>query len=674
MNKKINKLLSLMLSVILVLSISPAVFAEGSTPTDMKVDVYTGTADIAQGTLPESSAKTEITLTPEEGKYSFNIAAVKNELPQSNSLLSGWKLWSTDNTGSAAAFEEYALSALLTADELTNSETGFNKILEPVRGSVCEITEQPTVAKPTVTVSNASQASFAWWTATVAETVVTPTAAIDGQTTATLTQTPEENKSYVCKITWTGDAGDTVELTSAPVTYSNVTITFDSNGGTGTMNPATVLSGTKYELPECDFTAPENKVFTGWTIDGTVYAPEDEVTVCENTTVSASWAEKVATPSISPTVTTIYSTTTISISCATSGAEIYYTVDNSTPTTASTKYTGAFLAKQNPTTVKAIAVKAGMADSEIASKQYVVNVYTSLGGGSISSGGGYGGTSTSSYTVKFDTNGGLTIASQYVKKNGYATEPENPTKYGYRFKGWYTDKGLTKAYDFDTKVTSSFTLYAKWESENSTPADTNNNGNTAIGSNNSNNSNNSSIFADVANDSWYAEAVKYAFEEGLINGMSETEFGPAVPLNRAMLVTVLYRADGSPSNAGTSAFADVESGAYYANAVAWAAQNNIVNGMSEGEFAPTLLITREQFATILYRYAIFKGYISADTAFAEVSAPDSSSVSEYAKQAIAYCIESGIITGYEDQTIAPKGNTTRAEAAAMLRRFMEASK
>ncbi len=491
-----------------------------------------------------------------------------------------------------------------------------------------------------------------------------------GESIATGAELPEnliEAGTFACEATWTGEAETPVVLISDPVTFEEVTITFDANGGEGEMDDVTVLTGTKYELPKCKFEAPEDMFFDGWTVaataaednsnesastEETVYDVGDKITVAENITVSAVWTdelEKVKTPVISPSTSEIFNTTEITITCGTEDAIIYYTVNGSDPTTSSAKYTKGFLAARTPTTIKAIAVKEGMEDSEIATRQYIVR---SISTGGVSGGGigGYGGGSSSSYTIKFDTNGGLSIANQYVKKNGYVTEPENPTKYGYTFEGWYADKELTVPYDFEEKVTKSFTLYAKWSGGEETDP-----------------------FDDVSKGDWFYEAVIYAYENGLINGMSDNEYGPAVPLNRAMLVTILYRAEGSPAVSGVTNFIDIEPGSYYENAVMWAEENSIVNGMTETEFGPTLLITREQFATILYRYADYKGYLDETAASVGIIAPDADSISDWALEAMSYCVEKKIINGYEDGTIKPKGNTTRAEAAAMLQRFIEAN-
>ncbi|MBO5179773.1 MAG: S-layer homology domain-containing protein, partial [Clostridia bacterium] len=179
-------------------------------------------------------------------------------------------------------------------------------------------------------------------------------------------------------------------------------------------------------------------------------------------------------------------------------------------------------------------------------------------------------------------------------------------------------------------------------------------------------------FIDVTEDDWFYEAVKYANENKLFNGVSSTEFGPNVSMTRAMLVTVLYRLEGEPATNRSIPFADVDMSMYYANAVIWAKQNNIVNGVDENNFAPDREITREQLVTILYRFAQYKGKdVSVGENTNILSYDDVSQVSEYAIPAMQWACGSGIITGRTTATIAPKGTATRAEVATMLMRFVK---
>lgn len=175
-------------------------------------------------------------------------------------------------------------------------------------------------------------------------------------------------------------------------------------------------------------------------------------------------------------------------------------------------------------------------------------------------------------------------------------------------------------------------------------------------------------FFDVKESDWFYAAVRYANENGLFGGVSETEFAPNMHVTRGMTVTVLYRAEGEPE-AGSSAFADVEASAYYADAAAWAEANGIVKGYTETEFGPNDDITREQMAAIMHRYAEYKGVTGiADGDLSVFS--DAGSISDWAEADMRWAVGAGIING-RSETIDPLGSATRAETAAILQRFLE---
>lgn len=177
-------------------------------------------------------------------------------------------------------------------------------------------------------------------------------------------------------------------------------------------------------------------------------------------------------------------------------------------------------------------------------------------------------------------------------------------------------------------------------------------------------------FADVAADAWYADAVQYVYENGMMSGTSETTFSPDLTTTRGMIVTILYRLENEPTVTGTTAFTDVAADQYYANAVAWAAQNGIVSGTTATTFAPNNAITREQMAAILYRYAQFKGYDVSVKADLSVYT-DAAQVSTYATDAMAWANGAQLITGTSQAMQTPASNATRAQVATILMRFCE---
>lgn len=170
-------------------------------------------------------------------------------------------------------------------------------------------------------------------------------------------------------------------------------------------------------------------------------------------------------------------------------------------------------------------------------------------------------------------------------------------------------------------------------------------------------------FADVAEDAWYAEAVAYCRANGLMSGTSPTAFSPDEPTSRAMVVTVLHRAAGSPAAEGDELFTDVPEGAWYTDAVRWAAAQGIVGEYSDGRFGPGDPVTREQLAAILWRR---KGSPAAGSAQAFA---DQALIAGYAAGAVAWARETGIVGGKEGDRFDPQGRATRAETAAILQRY-----
>ena len=176
-------------------------------------------------------------------------------------------------------------------------------------------------------------------------------------------------------------------------------------------------------------------------------------------------------------------------------------------------------------------------------------------------------------------------------------------------------------------------------------------------------------FNDVSANDWFASAVDYVTGKGMMNGTADNTFSPKAHTTRGMVVTVLYRLENQPSTSAAS-FTDVTSGAYYANAVAWANANGIVSGYGSGKFGPNDKVTREQLAAILYRYAQYKKY-DVSGANSLDGYTDAQSVSSYAVPALQWANAAGVVTGKSGNKLDPKGNATRAEVAAMLMRFCE---
>lgn len=253
--------------------------------------------------------------------------------------------------------------------------------------------------------------------------------------------------------------------------------------------------------------------------------------------------------------------------------------------------------------------------------------------------GGSGGGVASSFTIKFETNGGSKVDDVKVENGKSLAEPAAPTKNGFTFDGWYTDKELTKKYDFSQKVTKSFTLYAKWiEGEFKNP------------------------FVDVNEGDWFYDAVMFVLKKGITKGVSETEYAPQGKVTRAQFITMLCRAYEIEEMTGEN-FADCGN-TWYTGYLAAAKQLGISNGVGDNMFAPEKEITREEMVTLIYNYLKSINKVTEETA--ELSFADSDNVSEWAKTAVAYAAKNGIVNGKGNNIFDPQGTATRAELAQIF--------
>ena len=173
-------------------------------------------------------------------------------------------------------------------------------------------------------------------------------------------------------------------------------------------------------------------------------------------------------------------------------------------------------------------------------------------------------------------------------------------------------------------------------------------------------------FNDVAYKSWYYDAVKFVYDKGIMDGVSYYKFAPDATITRGMVVTMLWRMAGEPYEAAAG-FTDVAAGRYYTTAVAWAAKNGIVEGMTATTFAPDQAITREQLASILYRYAKWLGFSGYGSDISGYT--DAGKVSSYAYDAMSWAVRSGVVTGTSARVLDPQGTASRAAAAQMFMNF-----
>ena len=274
-----------------------------------------------------------------------------------------------------------------------------------------------------------------------------------------------------------------------------------------------------------------------------------------------------------------------------------------------------------------------------------------------SSGGSSSGKTTYKVTTSAVNNGGVNASPSSAEKGAVITITLSPDK-GYKLdkltvidgsgKTVSTVKKSDTVYTF-TMPASAVKVGVSYVKATETPSKTK--------------------FNDVSANDWFASAVDYVTGKGMMNGTADNTFSPKAHTTRGMVVTVLYRLENQPSTSAAS-FTDVASGAYYANAVAWANANGIVSGYGSGKFGPNDKVTREQLAAILYRYAQYKKY-DVSGAKSLDGYTDAQSVSSYAVPALQWANAAGIVTGKSGSKLDPKGNATRAEVAAMLMRFCE---
>ena len=282
---------------------------------------------------------------------------------------------------------------------------------------------------------------------------------------------------------------------------------------------------------------------------------------------------------------------------------------------------------------------------------------------------------SSYHTVYFDVGDHGTItegkAKQTVGNTRVADYPTVKADNGYIFKGW-SSNGVLIENPKSYYIRSTTTFIAVYEeasgSSYSTSKSTSYSTDTQALHNPSQQTVSKVLFNDVPEGSWFYDSVKRMYEQGYMNGVTTTEFAPNNTLTRAMLVTILYRYACEPNIYTDNIFGDVPAGTWYTDAVTWASDAGIVNGVSDGVFAPNDNITREQLAAILYRYSEAFGY---DTSAAGniIKFNDSTAISDWAQTALIWTTGTGIIGGKDGNRLDPKGNATRAEAATMIERF-----
>ena len=424
--------------------------------------------------------------------------------------------------------------------------------------------------------------------------------------------------------------GSAVQIVSASATY---TVSFNANGGSGSMTDETGVSGT-YTLPVCTFTAPTGKQFKGWATSagGTVIAGST-IEVTADTTLYAIWEDVPA------------ATYTVSFDAnGGSGTMADETGISGTYTLPSCAFT-APAGKQ----FKGWATSAG--GTVITGTTIDVTANTTLYAiwENIPTGGGGGGITTYTITVKDAENGNVTASHKSAARNTTVTLTVTPDK-GYvldALKVLDSRNQEIKLTEKNGKYTFSMpagkvTVEASFKAE--APVNP---------------------FTDVPEDSWYKDAVIWAVNRDITSGTSATTFAPDGICTRAQAVTFLWRTAGAPApKAVTMPFTDVEAGSWYYDAVLWAAESGIIKGTSATTFSPDMNCSRAQIVTLLYR-AAGSPAVSDSAAFADVAAD------AYYADAVAWADEKGITTGIGGGLFGSDNNCTRAQIVTFIYRYME---
>ncbi|MBR1496408.1 MAG: S-layer homology domain-containing protein [Oscillospiraceae bacterium] len=302
------------------------------------------------------------------------------------------------------------------------------------------------------------------------------------------------------------------------------------------------------------------------------------------------------------------------------------------------------------------------------------------------------------YTVTFDSAGGSAVPAQTVEHGKTAQAPADPVRRGSSFVGWKLDNTF---YTFTAPVTRDITLTAVWSQDASEPpsgggsSDSGESSDSGGISGSGGSSGGSSTpvpaptptpapeaaplteaekdallsrYSDLDKDAWYRDGVAYALRKGIMNGMGDGFFGPNIPTSRAMIVTMLWRLEGEPAVSGGASFQDAPDGQWYTDAVRWAADHGIVNGYSDTVFGPNDNVSREQLATILYRYARYKG-MNVDAEASLSGFTDAGTVSNWATDAFRWTVSNGIINGMGNNILSPGTEAVRAQVATMLMRY-----
>ena len=417
--------------------------------------------------------------------------------------------------------------------------------------------------------------------------------------------------------------------TEVPAKY--ITISFDPNGGTGTMKPMRVKAGVGYTLPECTFTPPEGKEFAGWlAVNGNVYPAGHDVFSTYDQSLKATWKDKEVaevTISFDPNG----GTGTMQPMKVKSGEN--FTLPECTFTPPEGKEFAGWLAA-NGTVYPAGDIAFSTTDTVLKAT--------------------WKDKEAAEVTISFDPNGGTgTMQPMKVKSGENFTLPEctfTPPE-GKEFAGWLAVNGNVHPAGEVVTFSIDQSLQATWKDTAEVDV--------------------TEMFSDVTKN-WAYPGIQYCVTHQLMSGVGGNLFAPKMTTTRAQIVQILYNLEGEPKVSGTMPFTDLTQN-WYKDAVLWAYQTGVVSGTSATTFAPDLPVTREQIAVILMGYAEKVLGVTRTWTPADLSTfPDAGSVSGWAKDALADAVALGLISGASNggQTyLEPQGSATREQVATILMEF-----
>ena len=418
--------------------------------------------------------------------------------------------------------------------------------------------------------------------------------------------------------------------TEVPAKY--ITISFDPNGGTGTMKPMRVKAGENYTLPECTFTPPEGREFAGWlAVNGKVYPAGTKVISSYDQSFKATWKDKEVTE-VTISFDPNGGTGTMKPMRVKAGEN--YTLPECTFTPPEGREFAGWLAvngKVYPAGTKVISsydqsFKATWKDKE-------------------------------KITISFDPNGGTGTMQPMKVKSGegfFLPECTYTPPEGKEFAGWLAVNG--NVYPAGNVATFSIdqTLKATWKDKAEVDV--------------------TEMFSDVEKN-WAYPGIQYCVTHGIMGGMGDGTFAPTGTTTRAQIVQILYNLEGTPAVSGTTPFTDLTAN-WYKPAILWAYQNNVVAGTSPTTFAPDQPVTREQIAVILTQYMFHVLEMNRTWTPADLSTfPDGTQVSSWAKEAMQDAVALGLINGSKASDgkvyLDPQGSATRQQVATILMNFCQ---